>query len=176
MRHESAWLVSGLLQQTYRRMRVAPVVRSTRALTTAGSFTGDVCKRCCSVHGRTAALQGILLASRLAISARVLISYAYTRAAFGSGSAQVAAGTGNVDPCESGAKMHAPAGKCSRRRSPGEDRPRRDVLEQHGQVYTLQLKPNMVRISPLNRDGSGVNPVEVHELLSDILTADWTCE
>ena len=31
----------------------------------------------------------------------------------------------------------------------------------------------MVGISPLNRDGSGVNPVDVHELLSDILAAGW---
>ncbi|CAE7548077.1 unnamed protein product, partial [Symbiodinium pilosum] len=48
-----------------------------------------------------------------------------------------------------------------------------NMLEQHGQVYSIQLKPSMVGISPLNRDGSGVNPVDVHELLSDILTAGW---
>eukprot|EP00439_Symbiodinium_sp_Y106_P002505 s1496_g1.t1 len=47
------------------------------------------------------------------------------------------------------------------------------ILERHGHVYTLQLKPSMVGISPLNRDGSGVNPVDVHELLSDIATAGW---
>ena len=48
-----------------------------------------------------------------------------------------------------------------------------NMLEQHGHVYSIQLKPSMVGISPLNRDGSGVNPVDVHELLSDILTAGW---
>ena len=48
-----------------------------------------------------------------------------------------------------------------------------NMLEQHGQVYSIQLKPSMVGISPLNRDGSGVNPVDVRELLSDILTAGW---
>ena len=47
------------------------------------------------------------------------------------------------------------------------------LLEQHGHVYSIQLKPSMVGISPLNRDGSGVNPVDVHELLGDILTAGW---
>ena len=29
------------------------------------------------------------------------------------------------------------------------------LLEQHGHVYSIQLKPSMVGISPLNRDGSG---------------------
>ena len=47
------------------------------------------------------------------------------------------------------------------------------ILERHGHVYTLQLKPSMVGHIPLNRDGSGVNPVDVHELLSDIATAGW---
>ena len=48
-----------------------------------------------------------------------------------------------------------------------------NILERHGHVYSLQLKPSMVGISPLNRDGSGVNPIDVHELLSDIATAGW---
>ena len=47
------------------------------------------------------------------------------------------------------------------------------LLEQRGHVYSMQLKPALVGISPLNRDGSGVNAVDVHELLSDIVSAGW---
>ena len=47
------------------------------------------------------------------------------------------------------------------------------LLERHGHVYSIQLRPAMVGISPRNRDGSGVNPVDVHDLLGDILSAGW---
>ncbi len=47
------------------------------------------------------------------------------------------------------------------------------LLEKGGHVYNIQLQPHMVGVSPLNRDGSGVNPVDVHDLLADILSAGW---
>ena len=47
------------------------------------------------------------------------------------------------------------------------------LLESRGFVYNITLHPSMVGISPLNRDGSGVNAVDVHELLSDILAAGF---
>jgi hypothetical protein len=47
------------------------------------------------------------------------------------------------------------------------------LLGKSGHVYTIQLPPHMVGISPLNRDGSGVNPVDVHELLGDIASVGW---
>ncbi|CAE7669389.1 unnamed protein product [Symbiodinium sp. CCMP2592] len=47
------------------------------------------------------------------------------------------------------------------------------LLESRGFVYNITLHPSMVGISPLNRDGSGVNAVDVHELLSDILSAGF---
>ncbi|OLQ00664.1 hypothetical protein AK812_SmicGene16677 [Symbiodinium microadriaticum] len=45
-----------------------------------------------------------------------------------------------------------------------------DLLEAEKHLYTLQLQPRFVGASPLNRDDSGVSPVDVQELLSDILT------
>ena len=47
------------------------------------------------------------------------------------------------------------------------------LLERHGHVYSMKLKPSFVGVSPLNRDGSGINPVDVHDLLTDIVTAGW---
>ena len=47
------------------------------------------------------------------------------------------------------------------------------LLESRGFLYNITLHPSMVGISPLNRDGSGVNAVDVHELLSDILAAGF---
>ena len=47
------------------------------------------------------------------------------------------------------------------------------LLERHGHVYSMKLKPSFVGVSPLNRDGSGINPVDVHDLLGDIVTAGW---
>ncbi|CAE7693022.1 unnamed protein product [Symbiodinium sp. CCMP2592] len=46
-------------------------------------------------------------------------------------------------------------------------------LESQGHVYTTQLQPTMVGISSQNRDGSGINPVDVHDLLGDIVQAGW---
>ena len=46
-------------------------------------------------------------------------------------------------------------------------------LESQGHVYTMQLQPAMVGISRQNRDGSGINPVDVHDLLGDIVSAGW---
>ncbi|CAE7205807.1 unnamed protein product [Symbiodinium sp. CCMP2592] len=46
-------------------------------------------------------------------------------------------------------------------------------LESQGHVYTMQLQPTMVGISSQNRDGSGINPVDVHDLLGDIVQAGW---
>ena len=46
-------------------------------------------------------------------------------------------------------------------------------LESQGHVYTTQLQPAMVGISRQNRDGSGINPVDVHDLLGDIVSAGW---
>ena len=46
-------------------------------------------------------------------------------------------------------------------------------LESQGHVYTMQLQPTMVGISRQNRDGSGINPVDVHDLLGDIVSAGW---
>ena len=40
-------------------------------------------------------------------------------------------------------------------------------LESRGHVYSMQLAPAMVGISRQNRDGSGINPVDVHDLLGD---------
>ena len=37
----------------------------------------------------------------------------------------------------------------------------------------MQLQPAMVGISRQNRDGSGINPVDVHDLLGDIVSAGW---
>ena len=47
------------------------------------------------------------------------------------------------------------------------------LLESRGFLYNITLHPSMVGISPLYRDGSGVNAVDVHELLSDILAAGF---
>ena len=47
------------------------------------------------------------------------------------------------------------------------------LLERHGHVYSMKLKPSFVGVSPLNRDGSGINPVDVHDLLGDIVNAGW---
>ena len=47
------------------------------------------------------------------------------------------------------------------------------ILEDNGHVYGMKLKPSMVGVSPLNRDGSGLNPMDVHELLGDITSAGW---
>ena len=46
-------------------------------------------------------------------------------------------------------------------------------LESRGHVYSMQLAPAMVGISRQNRDGSGINPVDVHDLLGDIISAGW---
>ena len=35
------------------------------------------------------------------------------------------------------------------------------ILEDNGHVYGMKLKPSMVGVSPLNRDGSGLNPMDV---------------
>ena len=48
-----------------------------------------------------------------------------------------------------------------------------DLLEAEKHVYTMQLQPRFVGASPLNRDDSGVSPVDVRELLPDILTAGF---
>ena len=47
------------------------------------------------------------------------------------------------------------------------------LLESRGFLYNITLHPSMVGISPLFRDGSGVNAVDVHELLSDLLAAGF---
>ena len=47
------------------------------------------------------------------------------------------------------------------------------LLERHGHVYSMKLKPSFVGVSPLNRDGNGINPVDVHDLLGDIVTSGW---
>ncbi len=47
------------------------------------------------------------------------------------------------------------------------------LLERHGHVYSMKLKPSFVGVSPLNSDGSGINPVDVHDLLGDIVSAGW---
>ncbi|CAE7378869.1 unnamed protein product [Symbiodinium sp. CCMP2592] len=47
------------------------------------------------------------------------------------------------------------------------------LLESRGLLYKMALHPSMIGISPLNRDGSGVNAVDVHDLLSDILAAGF---
>ena len=40
-------------------------------------------------------------------------------------------------------------------------------------MYGMKLKLSMVGVRPLNRDGSGLNPMDVHELLGDITSAGW---
>ena len=48
-----------------------------------------------------------------------------------------------------------------------------DFLTEHGMVTTMKLPPLAVGVHPSNRDGCGVNPRDVHELIDNITAVGW---
>ena len=48
-----------------------------------------------------------------------------------------------------------------------------DLLQEENLVYTTKISPRFMHVHPENRDGVGVNPVYVHELLVDVLKSGW---
>ncbi|CAK9026065.1 Uncharacterized protein SCF082_LOCUS17338 [Durusdinium trenchii] len=48
-----------------------------------------------------------------------------------------------------------------------------DFLTEHGMVTTMKLPPLAVGVHPSNRDGCGVNPSDVHELIDNISGVGW---
>lgn len=48
-----------------------------------------------------------------------------------------------------------------------------DLLQEENLVYTTKICPRFVHAHPENRDGVGVSPVYVHELLVDVLKSGW---
>ena len=48
-----------------------------------------------------------------------------------------------------------------------------DFLTEHGMVTTMKLPPLAVGVHPSNRDGCGVNPRDVHELINNITAVGW---
>ena len=48
-----------------------------------------------------------------------------------------------------------------------------DFLTEHGIVTTMKLPPLAIGVHPSNRDGFGVNPRDVHELIDNITAVGW---
>ena len=49
-------------------------------------------------------------------------------------------------------------------------------LEEHGHFYKMQIHSRHVGCHPQNRDGSGINAIDVHELLDDILGSGFVLD
>ena len=47
-------------------------------------------------------------------------------------------------------------------------------LEKAGLAYRMRIPPSLVGVHPINRNGYGLSPVEMHALGSDIVKLGWS--
>ena len=47
------------------------------------------------------------------------------------------------------------------------------LIKYHRHIYRIKLKSSINDILPINRDRSGVKPIDIYEFLGDIISTDW---